>query len=118
MRSGSAPGLLIIFVPMSMVSVGHKMSDEIQPEYVKDIAPLLAVLRQPDAARYRHLMLGFGDQFTRIDFQVDSPNADGNYHTARTDPVLRSSGIGTLDLRSTTKVASRRCARCCRGLIS
>lgn len=90
-------GLMVVFVPMSMVSVGHKMSDEIQPEYVKDIGPMLQVLKQPEASRYRHLMLGFGDQFTRIDFQVDSPNVDGNYHTARTDPVLRSSGIGTLD---------------------
>lgn len=84
-------------LPLALLSVSHKSSDALQPEFIRDLAPLLKPLNQPDSARYRHLTLGFGDQFCRLSFLGQSPNVDGDYHTARNDPVLKTSGVATLD---------------------
>jgi hypothetical protein len=86
-----------LLLPATMVAVAHKASDEVQPEFLEDIEPIVAILNGPGAEAYRHLFLGFGDQFCRIDIRSKSPNVDGDYHTARTSPLLRQSGIGTLD---------------------
>ncbi len=83
--------------PLALFEVSHKNSDGLQPEFITDLRPLLATLTEPDAAHYRHLTLGFGDQFCRLSFLGRSPNVDGDYHTARNDPVLRQSGVATLD---------------------
>ncbi len=89
--------LTVALMPLALWEVSHKNADSLQPEFVRDINPLLAVLNEPDASRYRHLTLGFGDQFCRLSILGQSPNVDGDYHTARTDPVLRVSGVATLD---------------------
>lgn len=89
--------LAVVLLPFSLLNVGHKSSDALQPEFIRDIGPMLKVLRQPDAHRFRHLTLGFGDQFCRLDIYGNSPNIDGDYHTARRDPRLRQSGMATLD---------------------
>jgi hypothetical protein len=87
----------IVLLPATLLCVGHKGSDALQPEFIADISPLVSVLRSPEAENYRHLTLGFGDQFCRLDILGRSPNVDGDYHTARRTPILRQSGIGTLD---------------------
>lgn len=89
--------MVAVLLPLALLSVSHKGSDLLQPEFVQDIRPLLEPLNQPDSSKYRHLTLGFGDQFCRLSIYGQSPNVDGDYHTARNDPVLRTSGVATLD---------------------
>jgi hypothetical protein len=97
LRVNLALPLTIALAPFALWEVSHKNSDALQPEFVRDVKPLLTVLNEPDARSYRHLTLGFGDQFCRLSILGQSPNVDGDYHTARTDPLLRSSGVATLD---------------------
>ncbi len=97
-RAARAAALLgLVLLPGSLFLVAHKTAEALQPPFVHDITPVLDVLNGPEAERYRHLALGFGDQFCRFDLYGKSPNVDGDYHTARTDPLLRSSGVATLD---------------------
>lgn len=84
-------------LPPTLFLVGHKTAESLQPPFVHDIEGVLEVLNGPGAERFRHLALGFGDQFVRFDLYGKSPNVDGDYHTARTDPTLRESGVATLD---------------------
>lgn len=88
-----AAGLL----PATLVNVSHRASEHLQPPFHDSVEEVLQVLNGPQANRFRHLTLGFGDQFCRFDIYGQSPNVDGDYHTARSDPLLRSSGIGTVD---------------------
>lgn len=94
---GVAAGLATALLPGTLFLLGHLTAERLQPAYVHDLSPVLEVLDGPDAARFRHLTLGFGDQFCRLDVYGRSPNVDGDYHTARTDPLLRQSGVATLD---------------------
>jgi hypothetical protein len=89
--------VILLLGPLSVWGTSHKESKENQPPFVKDIAPVLRVLGAEGAESYRHLSLGFGDQFCRFDILGRSPNVDGDYHTARNHPLLRASGISTLD---------------------
>ncbi len=84
-------------LPVTLLSVSHRQADALQPKFIQDIGPLLAVLNQPEAERYRHLTLGFGEQGCRLPIYGKSPSIDGGYHTARRNPLLRKSGIGSLD---------------------
>lgn len=84
-------------LPGTLFLIGHSTAERLQPPWVHELGPVLAVLNGEGAERYRHLALGFGDQFCRFDLYGKSPNVDGDYHTARTDPVLRESGVATLD---------------------
>lgn len=87
----------VVLLPAALFLVGHRTAEALQPPFVHDLSPVLEVFNGPDAERYRHLALGFGDQFCRFDLYGKSPNVDGDYHTARTDPLLRQSGVATLD---------------------
>jgi hypothetical protein len=89
--------ITVVLLPMVMLQVSHKAAERYQPPFIDDVAPLAAVLNSPDASHYRHLTLGFGDQLCRLDIVGQSPNIDGDYHTARRDPILRESGIAALD---------------------
>lgn len=92
-----AIALGVLLMPLALVEVGHKGSELLQPPPVKDFSKLLSVLRQEGAENYRHLSLGFGDQFCRLSIWSNSANVDGDYHTARNDPALRQSGMATVD---------------------
>lgn len=96
-RERTLVAVTALLLPVTLYSVSHKESERLQPPHIKDLGPMLQVLTGPDAERYRHLTLGFGDQFCRLSILGRSPNADGDYHTARRSPLLRKSGIGTLD---------------------
>ena len=62
-----------------------------------DLTPIARFLNEPSQRPYRYLTLGFGDQLARLSTVTDNGTPDGDYHTARTLPELRSSGLGTLD---------------------
>jgi len=62
-----------------------------------DMRPIVDFLAQGDHAQYRYLTFGFGDQLAYLSRLTKVTTIDGSYHTARTLPELRSSGIGQID---------------------
>jgi hypothetical protein len=62
-----------------------------------DFAPIVQFLNTPEHRLYRYLTLGFGDQFAKLSALTYNGSPDGAYHTARSLPELRSSGLGALD---------------------
>jgi len=62
-----------------------------------DMRPIVDFLAQGDHALYRYLTFGFGDQLAYLSRLTDATTIDGSYHTARTLPELRASGIGQID---------------------
>jgi O-Antigen ligase len=67
-----------------------------QPAEV-DVAPIVQFLDQPDRQPYRYFTLGFGDQMAKLAAITQNGTPDGDYHSARTLPELRSSGLGAVD---------------------
>ena len=67
-----------------------------QPNPV-DMQPIVQYLAQGDRSQWRYLTFGFGDQFAYLNRLTSATTIDGDYHTARTLPELRSSGIGSID---------------------
>jgi len=59
--------------------------------------PIVDFLNQADHSHWRYLTFGFGDQFARLNLLTTATTIDGSYHTARTLPELRESGIGQVD---------------------
>lgn len=62
-----------------------------------DMQPVVDFLDQGDNADWRYLTFGFGDQLAYLSRLTDATTIDGSYHTARTLPELRASGIGQID---------------------
>jgi hypothetical protein len=57
-----------------------------------------AFLDEGSRWRWRYLTLGFGEaQLARLSLTVNATTLDGVYYTGRLLPVLRESGIGTID---------------------
>ena len=67
-----------------------------QPKPV-NMQPILDFLVEPDHAQFRYVTFGFGDQLALLSRLTDAATIDGSYHTARTLPELRTSGIGQID---------------------
>jgi len=67
-----------------------------QPPQV-DMKPLADFLADGDHAQWRYVTFGFGDQFASLSLLTTATTIDGSYHTARTLPELRSSGVGQID---------------------
>jgi hypothetical protein len=68
----------------------------IQPEPI-DMKPVVDFLNNGDHSQWRYLTFGFGDQFAYLNLLTKATTIDGSYHTARTLPELRESGIGQVD---------------------
>ena len=68
----------------------------IQPEPI-DMGPIVDFLNEADHSYWRYLTFGFGDQFAHLNLLTTATTLDGSYHTARTLPELRESGIGQID---------------------
>ncbi len=64
-----------------------------------DQAPLVEFLDGPNVGQqYRYITLGFGEaQMQKLSTLTQARTLDGSYYTARTLPVLRESGIATID---------------------
>jgi O-antigen ligase len=76
-------GLITMFLPL-------------QPGAV-DMRPVVNFLKQGDRSNWRYVTFGFGDQLALLSTLTAATTIDGSYHTARTLPELRSSGIGQID---------------------
>lgn len=62
-----------------------------------DMQPILTFLDQGDRSQWRYLTFGFGNQFTYLNLLTEAATIDGSYHTVRTLPELRESGIAEVD---------------------
>ncbi|MFN8414513.1 MAG: hypothetical protein U0Z26_19190 [Anaerolineales bacterium] len=63
-----------------------------------DMKPIVDFINTNNHYRWRYLTFGFGDQFAYLNLLTDKTSTlDGSYHTARTIPELRESGIGQID---------------------
>jgi hypothetical protein len=61
-----------------------------------DIGPILNYFHEQPVCAERYLALGFHYQFPDLSTYSDARTLDGMWHTARTDALLRSSGVGAL----------------------
>jgi len=62
-----------------------------------DMRPIVNFLNIDDNSQWRYLTFGFGDQFAYLNLLARATTIDGSYHTARTIPALRTSGVGQID---------------------
>jgi len=62
-----------------------------------DMEPVVEFLERDNNANWRYLTFGFGDQLAHLSRLTDATTIDGSYHTARTLPELRASGIAQID---------------------
>jgi O-antigen ligase len=76
-------GLITLFLPL-------------QPGAV-DMGQIVKFLKQADHSNWRYVTFGFGDQLALLPTLTTATTIDGSYHTARTLPELRTSGIGQMD---------------------
>ena len=76
-------GLVTVFLPL-------------QPGAV-DMRQIVEFLKQADHSSSRYLTFGFGDQLALLSTLTTASTIDGSYHTARTLPELRTSGIAQID---------------------
>lgn len=67
-----------------------------QPQPI-DMKPIVNFLSEKDHSQWRYLTFGFGNQYTYLNLLTDATTIDGSYHTARTLPELRESGIAEVD---------------------
>lgn len=68
----------------------------IQPKPV-DMQPIVDFLNTDYNSQWRYVTFGFGDQFAHLNLLTTATTIDGSYHTARTLPELRNSGVGQID---------------------
>ena len=76
-------GLITMFLPL-------------QPGAV-DMRQIVNFLNYGNRSDWRYLTFGFGDQLALLSTLTTATTIDGSYHTARTLPELRLSGIGQID---------------------
>ncbi len=62
-----------------------------------EMQPVVEFLADYNRADWRYVTFGFGDQMAWLSILTDATTIDGSYHTARSLPFLRSSGIGQID---------------------
>lgn len=68
----------------------------LQPGAV-DMDQVVEFLEQDERSRWRYVTFGFGDQLALLSRLTTATTIDGSYHTARSLPELRSSGIAQID---------------------
>lgn len=59
--------------------------------------PIVEFLANDGRGQWRYLTFGFGDQMACLSLLTPATTLDGSYHTARTLPELRASGVGQID---------------------
>lgn len=99
-----APGVAVLLLTvLTAVSAGstavaawHDVIRPVEPQPV-DPQPVVDFLAASGRDRWRYLTLGLGDQLAEVGAMSSARSIDGDYNTARRDPVLLSSGIDKLD---------------------
>jgi hypothetical protein len=91
--------ILFFTIPMALVAllIG-RIPDWLPTQPLPiDMRPIVDFLAQADHSEWRYVTFGFGDQFAYLSLLTKATTIDGSYHTARTLPELRNSGIGQID---------------------
>jgi hypothetical protein len=88
--------ILAFLICFSLLSWTTPFMLPLQPKQI-DMQPIVAFLEEDNNSDWRYLTFGFGDQFARLNLLTTATTIDGSYHTARTLPELRQSGIGQID---------------------
>ena len=58
---------------------------------------IVEFLNHDDRSQWRYVTFGFGQQYAYLNLLTTATTIDGSYHTARTLPELRNSGIAEID---------------------
>ena len=103
-RPGSAPRLrnrlsVMVFHVFGGTALAAGLLPAVLPIQPKpiDMQPIIEFLNAEGRSDWRYLTFGFGDQFARLNILTSATTIDGSYHTARTLPELRTSGIAQID---------------------
>lgn len=95
-RRWAAP-LFLAFASLVAATIGLLPSwMPFEPRKI-DMQPIVAFLAEDDHAQWRYLTFGFGDQMALLSTLTTATTIDGSYHTARSLPELRESGIAQID---------------------
>lgn len=62
-----------------------------------DYTPVVQFLNRDDHSKFRYLLLGFGNQFSRVTLEANASTVDGDYNSARLLPEMTRYGAGRLD---------------------
>ena len=89
--------LLLIIFSSIICGVSFRANGLYLPRKI-DLTPLIEFLNADENWKWRYLTLGFGGaQLAKLSSSVKATTVDGFYVWARSDPILRNSGIETLD---------------------
>jgi hypothetical protein len=88
----------LIFTALTAVALGIGLAPTLMPAQPArlDMQPIVDYLAKKDPA-WRYITLGFGDQLAYLSRLTKATTIDGSYHTARSLPELRESGIAQID---------------------
>ncbi len=88
-----------IFMFMTLIAlIVGKLSTLVPFEPAKiDMKPIVGFLARKNHSDWRYLTFGFGDQLAWLSTLTNATTIDGSYHTARSLPELRESGIAQID---------------------
>jgi O-antigen ligase len=98
-RQGSRRVRTKIFLTLAVTSLIVGLITTILPLQpgIVDMRQVVGFLEQGDHSGWRYMTFGFGDQLALLSTLTAATTLDGSYHTARTLPELRSSGIAQID---------------------
>jgi len=93
-----AAGALLLggFACIAAFSASFSIIMHSQPPEV-DMQPIVSFLEVGDRSAWRYYTFGFGDQMAKLSILAPATTPDGSYHTARSIPEHRQSGIGQID---------------------
>jgi hypothetical protein len=86
-----------VFAVTALASWFAPLLVPLQPPAI-NMGPILDFLNQDHRSQWRYLTFGFGNQYTYLNLLTTATTIDGSYHTARSLPFLRSSGIAEIDM--------------------
>lgn len=89
----------IIFSVFAITALGSWFIPFFWANQPKPIAmqPIVSFLNADNRSQWRYLTFGFGNQYAYLNLLTKATTIDGSYHTARTLPELRGSGIAEVD---------------------
>ena len=92
-------GTALVLLFMGLIALFVGMLSTLMPfEPARiDMQPIVRFLAKDDRAQWRYLTFGFGDQLAYLSTLTKATTMDGSYHTARSLPELRESGIAQID---------------------
>lgn len=96
LRRWSLPGIIVILGFCAVISGLLPTLLPTQPVQI-DMQQIVKFLAQGDHSQWRYVTFGLGDQLAYLSRLTKATTIDGSYHTARTLPELRASGLGQID---------------------